>query len=104
MNNDNFPKGHVPWNKGKKLSAEHRKHISKAKKLWYKTHDSPLKGREMPEELVEKQRQGRLEFYQSYEVNNKGKPHTSATHREMSKGMKRYWQRRKKEEEKPKEV
>jgi hypothetical protein len=58
----------------------------------------------MPAELVEKQRQGRLEFYQSYEVNNKGKPHTSATHREMSIGMKRYWQRRKKEEEKPKEV
>ena len=62
-----FPKGHVPWNKGKKLSAEHRKHISKATKSWYKTHDSMLKGREMLEELVEN-KTGRSEFYQSYEV------------------------------------
>ena len=58
-------------------------------KSMLKSLDSPLKGRGMPEQLVEKQRQGRLESYQSYEVNNKGKPHTSATHREMSKGMKR---------------
>ncbi|MGH9983835.1 MAG: hypothetical protein ACRD8W_07760 [Nitrososphaeraceae archaeon] len=49
----------------------------------------------MSRELVEEQRQGRLEFYKSHDVNNKGKPHSETTKKRISDAMKLWWKERK---------
>jgi hypothetical protein len=65
-----FKKGYTPWNKNKKASEEHRKHlreahknnvnyfgntgprpkISEAKREWYKTHKHPMLGKKLSQE------------------------------------------------------
>jgi hypothetical protein len=57
-----FQPGYPPWNKDKHMSKTHRKKLSKALKTYWETH----------KETVEKARQGRLKYYQTHEVWNKG--------------------------------
>lgn len=85
----------IPWSKGKKLSAEIRKHMSEGQKKYYETHDSHLKGKKQDKVIVEKQRISRLQYYENNKVWNLGIKHTESTRAKISKGMFEYWSRRK---------
>ena len=80
--------------KGYKWTDEHRRNYSKACKG---TRKSKLKGRKVSKELVEKQRQGRLRWYETHRAWNLGISRTLDTRNRISKSMYLYWQRKKKE-------
>lgn len=49
-----YKKGHVAWHKGKKLSVEHKRKISEAKKKFHEENPNIWKGREIPKEVRKK--------------------------------------------------
>lgn len=63
--------------------------ITKRLIKWNKTHSR--KGIKTPEDLVERQRQGRLRYYENHAAPNKDIPHNLDTRKKISLSMKRYW-------------
>jgi hypothetical protein len=71
-----------------KRSPELLKQLTEALVKWNKKH---RKGRKAKRELVEKQREGHLRYYQNHNAPNKGVAHTLETRRKISQSMKKHW-------------
>lgn len=71
--------------------------MSKAQILRYKTqpHAKPNLGKQLRPEWCNNISKGLKRYYSDHRVNNKGKPHTEATRKKMSRAMKRHWKEQK---------
>lgn len=65
--------------------------MSKAQIERFKTQPPSNLGKTFTKEIVEKGRLVRLKYYQTHEINNKGKSHSEATRKKISKAMKKFW-------------
>jgi hypothetical protein len=65
--------------------------ITKRLREWREMHENALKGTRMPRAVVEKQRAGRLRYYENHTTPNKDIPHSETTREKISRSMKEYW-------------
>ncbi|MGA7367903.1 MAG: hypothetical protein WBX01_02150 [Nitrososphaeraceae archaeon] len=99
------------------MTEEHRRHISEAQRIkcnkpevrkqisirmrtWYKTHRHSMLGKKQKPEYIQKATEGRKKFYKKNGIWNKGKRWSEQTKNNISKGMRKYWDKKRKQQQK----